>query len=264
MALTVLTLGDNCIDRYLPPVSREFVGGQAANVAAGFAAAGVRTGYAGVVGTDPAGRMVVDELDRRGIDLSAVEIVPGRTGVTTIASEEGERRFIAEEYGVSAPYALSMVAASLLHEVRLAYAVHLVDVAAIAAELRSGATLALDISTEEKDDAMLERVDILFASAPGFLMADALTYARELLERGPRIVVVTRGPDGAIAIERGRAPVSRPAFQAEIVDTLGAGDALAAGFLAGRLAGATIARALDMGMASAAVACSHLGAMPVA
>jgi fructoselysine 6-kinase len=264
LALTVLVLGDNCIDRYLPPVSREFVGGQAANVAAGFAAAGVRTGYAGVVGTDRAGRMVVDELDRRGIDLSAVEIVPGRTGVTTIASEEGERRFIAEEYGVSAPYTVSVVAASLLHEVRLAYAVHVVDVGAVAAELRSGATLALDISTEEEDDAMLGVVDILFASAPGISMAAALTHARELLERGPRMVVITRGPDGAVAIERGRAPVSRPAVQAEIVDTLGAGDALAAGFLAGRLAGATIARALDLGMASAAVACSHLGAMPVA
>ena len=263
MALTVLVLGDNCIDRYLPPISREFIGGQAVNVAAGFAAAGVRTGYAGVVGTDRAGRRIVDELDRRGIDVSAVEIIPGTTGVTTIASEGGERRFIAEEYGVSAPYTMSRAAASLLREVRLAYAARVVDLGAVAAELRSGAMLALDISTEEGDDAMLGYVDILFASAPGAPMAAALRRARELLGRGPRMVVVTRGSEGAVVIERGRAPVPCPAAEGEVVDTLGAGDALAAGFLAGRLAGATIARALELGMASAAVACSHLGAMPV-
>lgn len=264
MALTALVLGDNCIDQYLPPVSRTFVGGQAANVAAGLAAAGVPTGYAGVVGTDHAGRRVVDELDRRGIDLSAVDIVPGRTGVTTIASEGGERRFVAEEYGVSAPYTLSLVAISLLHDVRLAYAAHVVDVGAVAAELRSGATLALDMSAERVDDATLGAVDILFASAPGNSMAVALRHARELLERGPGVVVVTRGPDGVVALERGGPPVSCPAAQGDIVDSLGAGDALAAGFLAARLAGATIARALELGTASAAVACSHLGAMPAA
>lgn len=264
MALTALVLGDNCIDRYLPPVSRVFVGGQAANVAAGFAAAGMRTAYAGVVGTDRAGRRIVDELGRRGIDLSAVEIVPGRSGVTTIASKGGERRFIAEDYGVSAPYVLSSVAASLLHDVRLAYAAHVVDVGAVAAEMRSGATLAFDISDEQGDDATLGAVDILFASAPGISMPAAQRHARELLERGPGVVVVTRGPDGVVAIERGREPESCPAAQGDIVDPLGAGDALAAGFLAGWLAGATIARALELGTASAAVACSHLGGMPPA
>ena len=262
MALTALVLGDNCIDRYLPPVARDFVGGQAVNVAAGLAAAGITTGYAGCVGTDDAGRMIVAELSGRGVDVSAVEVRRGQTGVTVIANEDGDRRFVSESYGVSAPYVPSPQARALLRDVRLAYAAHVDDLRPIADHLPPGGALAFDASEGELAAGALGLIDILFVSCPGWPAEAAATKAEALLGCGPAVVVVTLGAEGAIAARRGEPPVACPASGGAPVDTLGAGDALASGFLAGWISGASLGRALEIGSAAAAAACSHLGALP--
>lgn len=49
-----------------------------------------------------------------------------------------------------------------------------------------------------------------------------------LLERGPRLVILTRGAAGAIAVVEGALPIMQPGFPVETVDSLGAGDAFAA------------------------------------
>lgn len=49
-----------------------------------------------------------------------------------------------------------------------------------------------------------------------------------LLERGPRLVILTRGAAGAIAVEQGALPIMQPGFPVETIDSLGAGDAFAA------------------------------------
>jgi sugar/nucleoside kinase (ribokinase family) len=75
-------------------------------------------------------------------------------------------------------------------------------------------------------------------------------------------LVVTRGAEGAIAVENGRrveicaAPVDR------VVDTTGAGDLFAAGFLAARCRGRELRACLDTGAAAAAEVISHFGARP--
>jgi ribokinase len=57
-------------------------------------------------------------------------------------------------------------------------------------------------------------------------------FARELgaalLERGPRLVVLTRGAAGAFAVTMGAPPIAQAGFPVEAIDSLGAGDAFAA------------------------------------
>ena len=55
--------------------------------------------------------------------------------------------------------------------------------------------------------------------------------ARRLLDRGPRIALVTRGADGATVVSTGGVATVR-APRVTVVDTIGAGDAFSAGFLA--------------------------------
>jgi sugar/nucleoside kinase (ribokinase family) len=77
-------------------------------------------------------------------------------------------------------------------------------------------------------------------------------------------LVITRGPHGAVAVENGdyaevaAAPIER------IVDTTGAGDLFAAGFLAGRCRGKPLKGCLETGAIAAAEVSSHFGARPEA
>ncbi|MXY33276.1 MAG: carbohydrate kinase, partial [Boseongicola sp. SB0664_bin_43] len=91
----------------------------------------------------------------------------------------------------------------------------------------------------------------------------------------PSLVVATRGSAGAIAMSSSGIAVETPAVDAEVVDTVGAGDTFNAGFLAGlsrlnklsrvgiaRLSGADLESALGLGSAAAAVTVSRAGANP--
>ncbi len=78
------------------------------------------------------------------------------------------------------------------------------------------------------------------------------------------MLVVTRSEKGAVAVEKGER-VEVPAEPVErIVDTTGAGDLFAAGFLTGRAQGRSNADSLRMGAIAAAEVISHYGARPEA
>jgi fructokinase len=103
---------------------------------------------------------------------------------------------------------------------------------------------------------------------------DASEIARRWLDLGPKLILVTRGGEGATGYSA-TATVKVPARRVEVVDTVGAGDTFNAGVLAalderGLLTKATIARlaeddiraALDLGVRAAAVTVSRAGANP--
>ncbi|HEX3329193.1 MAG TPA: PfkB family carbohydrate kinase, partial [Gaiellales bacterium] len=101
----VATMGDNCLDHYLPPLDREFVGGNALNVAIGLRDHGHDVAYAGAVGSDAAGETVHEAARARGIETSHVQVGPGATGVTTIRlTPDGDRVFESEVLGESGTY----------------------------------------------------------------------------------------------------------------------------------------------------------------
>ena len=89
------TIGESCVDRYLPPIGLDAPGGNALNVAAGLAAAGLTVAHVGAVGDDDEGRFVLARAAERGIDTTHLAVVPGgRTGLTTITvTPDGDRVF---------------------------------------------------------------------------------------------------------------------------------------------------------------------------
>jgi sugar/nucleoside kinase (ribokinase family) len=111
------------------------------------------------------------------------------------------------------------------------------------------------------------RVDILFANEAEVraLTGEAHfdTAVSAAAARVP-LLVVTRSEHGALAVEDGRR-VDVPAEPvAEVVDTTGAGDLFAAGFLAGQAQGRSLEQSLRMGAIAAAEVISHYGARPEA
>ncbi|WP_082512908.1 PfkB family carbohydrate kinase [Methylobacterium sp. Leaf125] len=81
-----------------------------------------------------------------------------------------------------------------------------------------------------------------------------------LLDRGPACLVVTLGERGAIAFRPGLPPLRQPAFAVTAIDTVGAGDAFAAGLMAALLAKAPLDAALRRAAACGALATGQFGA----
>jgi len=120
------------------------------------------------------------------------------------------------------------------------------------------------------DILKLSDEDLHWLEGPG----DATGLATALLARGPKVVAVTRGAEGALAVTA-RGVVAVPAVPARVVDTVGAGDTFNAGLLcalerAGCLTRDGIAAldasglrdALELGVRAAAVTVSRAGANP--
>ena len=229
--------------------TRVVAGGQAANVAAWASALGADARFVGRRGDDTAGEIVTRALRAHGVDV--VGPVAGRTGVVVSIAADGDRT-MASDRGNAPDLAthdldeswfdcdvLHVSGYSLLREPIAAAAVE----AARWARLHNG-LVAVDVSTWSLvDDQFRTRLrelapDVVFATEHEQAAVGELG-ARWVLKLGARGVRV----DGR----------DHPAAATTVVDTTGAGDALAAGFLVG---------GEELGLAAAARCCARLGAMP--
>jgi sugar/nucleoside kinase (ribokinase family) len=151
--------------------------------------------------------------------------------------------------------------------------------AAVTSAKELGATCSIDTASTPQLREYRERLltivpvlDVLIGSLPELAVLagqDAHVDATsEAIVDGLRqrcgvrgVVVLKRGPDGAYVDEAGRG-THVPAHDGKVIDTTGAGDAMAAGFLAAWTSGASAPEALQAGAAAAAQAVSTLGAHP--
>ena len=110
-------------------------------------------------------------------------------------------------------------------------------------------------------------VDLLFMNDHEALQLTgegALDKALDVLSAKVATLVITRGAKGALGIENGSAIEIPAAPVAQVVDTTGAGDLFAAGFLVGQAQGRSLEDSLRMGSIAAAEVISHFGARPEA
>ncbi|MEU2184400.1 PfkB family carbohydrate kinase [Streptomyces thermolilacinus] len=107
--------------------------------------------------------------------------------------------------------------------------------------------------------------DVLFPNAHEAALLTGLSApeaAAAALSRRHRLVAVTLGAAGALVAEAGEVVAWVPARRVRPLDTTGAGDAFAGGFLAARLAGATVAEAAEAGCHAGAEAVTVAGGRP--
>ena len=257
-------------------------GGSAANVAAWLAGQGVPTSYVGRVGDDALGRESVAGLTDRGV-TAWVSIDPElTTGTCIVLVEPGGERSMLPDAGANATLSPDHVPQ---RPFRPGGHLHLSGYTLLnpgsrdagLAALSLAAAADMTVSLDPSSGALLEQVgaarflemtrgvDLLLANrdeAAVLAGTDDPHQAAEQLGDTYREVVVKVGANGALW-QQGFITASAPAERnIEVVDTTGAGDAFAAGFLASWLLHPEPETALAAGNRLAAKAVGRVGARP--
>jgi len=233
--------------------------------ARGFAALGLDTAFIGHVGDDQMGRWVRAELTGDGIDLTGLGIDPqGTARSVNLMGSDGSRINFYDGRGHRSIAADPALAEKIFAGSRLAM-FHLPDWARtlLPVAKRAGAVLACDLQdVRDPDDDYLtdfiEGADILFVSSTHHL--NPAPMLKQLVRRSNgSMVVCGRGGLGVeIATTEGIRVYPPPRVDLPIVDTNGAGDALAVGFLvAHELEGRPVEEAVQRGQLAARWTCAQ-------
>lgn len=260
--IRLIGVGDNTVDRYLD-LGMMFPGGNALNVAVLAQRYGHPASYIGWLGTDQHGRLILDALQKEGVDTSHSRVVDGPNAYNDVSLVDGDRVFGEYSHGVSAQITLTE---KDLHFIRGLDLTHTSIYSHIERDLERVSAASQILSFDFSDSwnrgnlsELLPWVDVALASYPGHSKSETEDLIRWMQAQGPALVLVTQGKEGATAYDGGRIH-RQDIVETEVVDTLGAGDAFAARFLVEYLGGAAIQVALEAGAKSAAETCGHFGA----
>lgn len=256
-------VGDNCIDRFRPPVSQSLVGGNAVNVAVQLAILGHEAHYFGAVGRDADGLRTRRLLAENGVRLDNLRERNGVTAHTDIeVLPSGERVIAFEDFGVCAGYGPDRADIDVLKTMDHVHIGWMDDGGALRRTLAAaGVSLSQDISVNaDPENLGIGGLTVAFGSA-GDDELGAEEMLQRLLAQGARIAVVTRGSKGSAASD-GAVRASTGIRTVDVVDTTGAGDSFIAGFLSAHIAGAPLLHCLEAGRDQAARTCTHVGGFP--
>lgn len=297
----IVALGEVVADIYRDesdsPVEMPFTarpGGAPANVAVAASRLGAEAAFVGSVGDDLFGNFILQALEAEGVDTGGVRRCepPTRTSLAFVEiDDEGDREFT---FYRSDPAADELLSPEDISEELLSGAsfvnfgsIPLITdpVASATREMarlanESGVPVAFDVNFREhlweSVEAAREAVDPLFdlsrvvklsddELAPLLGIESSEEAARTLLDRGAELVLVSLGSDGAFYAAR-EFSGTVPAFEVEVVDATGAGDAFLAATLSylsdhEALDEKTVREATRQGTAAGALACTDYGAM---
>jgi sugar/nucleoside kinase (ribokinase family) len=265
---------------------RELSGGSAGNTVAGVASLGLKAGFVGQLSSDQLGEIYAHDIHSLGIEFTTpLRRDVGATARSLILVTPDAQRTMntflgaAQRLGPDAVDPAQVAGARILYlegylwdpeEPRRAM-VKAIE-AAHAADTKVAFTLSdsfvVDRHRSDLWDLFREgRIDILFANEAEIMsLAEHESSEEAALAVASEVstVVVTRSEKGAFALSRGQR-FSVPAEPIrDLVDTTGAGDLFAAGFLAGEARGLGIDRSLRLGAICAGEVIQHYGARPEA
>ena len=266
--------------------AREISGGSAANSMAGAAALGLNAAFVGQVADDQLGAIFAHDMRSLGVRFETPAIAsppptgrclilvtpdaqrtmntcPGASHELTPAALDAELIRSASVtflegylWGPERPRAAMLEAAKIAHSAGRTVAFTLSESLCLG-DRRSGVMSMIDAGT----------IDLLFGNEDEVRhLTGCGTLGECLAQLSTKIatLVITRGADGAIARSANETvEVSAPRVQ-RVVDTTGAGDLFAAGFLAARCRGRPLKACLETGGIAAAEVISHFGARPEA
>jgi sugar/nucleoside kinase (ribokinase family) len=266
--------------------ARELSGGSAANTVAGVASLGLKSGFIGQLADDQLGGIFAHDIQSLGVEFDTP--AKGDVGATArcliLVTPDAQRTMntflgAAQRLGPEAVEAARVAGARILYLEGYLWdpeeprqAMYKAMDAARAAGTKVAFTLSDSFVVDRHRADLMRllderRIDILFANqaeAESLAQVGDAESAVAALKDRVETLVVTRHEHGAVATrggERADVPAERIV---KLVDTTGAGDLFAAGFLAGEARGLGLERSLRLGAICAAEVIQHYGARPEA
>jgi sugar/nucleoside kinase (ribokinase family) len=261
----------------------EISGGSVANTMVGIASFGGKAAFIGKVADDEFGRIFAHDIRAAGVVFNT-KAAQGKTPTARsliLVTPDGERT-MNTYLGVSPELARSEVDADLIASARIVYLEgYLFDRPEAKAAFRQAADIAeksgrqvaltlsdpfcVDRHRSEFLELIRSRVDILFANEAeitSLYQTDSFEDAARLARNVTKIAVLTRSARGSVIFSGHKATTIAADRVKNVVDTTGAGDLFAAGFLYGLSLGKSIEACGRLGSLAAAEIISHIGARP--
>ena len=255
-------------------------GGAAGNVAAWLTRTDARSTIVSHVGDDPAGAAIVAEFDALGVSHGDL-VIPGETsGVVVVLVDSSGERTMFPDKGAN-----SRLTVTDLPDLDAFQAVYISGYALLNPLARDGVLAMIekikadglpiyfdpasvgamkDVADKELHN-WFSMMDVLFLNEEeSIYLTGSVDIERALnyLLDFSQVVVIKRGSAGAIAKARGFDSISLPAFAATVIDTTGAGDSFAAGFIASYSKNHDLTAALQAGGELAAGCVAIVGGRP--
>jgi len=253
------------------------IAGAESNVAIGAARLGASVAYAGLVGDDEFGRLALNTLRGEGVDVSAVVTddgaptglmikehrLPGLVDVAYYRAGSAGSRLTPDDLPADL-----IREADVLHVSGVTPALSAGAREAVFAAVSLAARVSVDVNYRSRlwapDEArpvltdLVTRADIVFAAEDEAELLTGSPDPAPLARLGPAEVIIKRGARGCVA-QCDAHLLACDARRVRAVDTVGAGDAFAAGYLADRMAGRDPATALRTAVTTGAFAVTRQG-----
>ncbi|MDI6904827.1 MAG: carbohydrate kinase family protein [Candidatus Bathyarchaeia archaeon] len=234
----------------------EACGGSAANTIVGLARLGCKVGFIGKVADDRDGRMLLEDFRREGVDTNGIIVARhGRSGTAMgFVDRKGERALYVDP-GVNDTIEFDEVNKEYAFQTRFLHLTSFVGEKSFQTQKRlfeilpKNVKVSLDIGELyarkglEALEPILSRTFVMMPNAKELQIltkkADYRENAELLLEKGVKTVAVKLGSKGCYVAD-GKESHMIEAFEVNVVDTTGAGDAFCAGFLYGLISGKSL------------------------
>jgi sugar/nucleoside kinase (ribokinase family) len=262
----------------------EISGGSVANTMVGVASFGGKAGFIGKTADDQFGEVFRHDISAAGVTFTTPPAPAGGepTGRSLILVTPDGQRTMNTALGVSPQLGGGEVDADLVRSARILYLEgYLFDRPEAKAAFRQAADIAakagrqvalslsdpfcVDRHRPEFLELVKKSVDILFANEAEIVslyQTQSFDKAAEQARRDTKLAALTRSEKGSVILGGGQSISIPPAPVASVVDTTGAGDLYAAGFLFGVARGMKLEAAGRLGSLAAAEVISHMGARP--
>ncbi len=263
--------------------SKQISGGSAANTIAGMAILGSKVAFIGKVGDDQLGRSFERGLSDIGVFYRTRRYSSmGSTGCCIVMTTPDAQRTMNTCLGISGALEPRDIDGDTIYNSEIVYLEgYLMDsesarkafAKAVGLSRKSGGRIALTLSDtlcverhrREFMRLLAEDIDIIFANEDEIKMlfqSSGFEDAADACKKYDKIFALTRGESGSVVISSGRRYDIEPERNIEIVDTTGAGDMYAAGFLHGYINNRQVDICGRMGNLAAAAVITHFGARP--
>ncbi|MBQ9987036.1 MAG: fructoselysine 6-kinase [Erysipelotrichales bacterium] len=257
--MKVVCVGDNCID-YYTKTDQAFSGGNSVNVAVYCQRLGVQSSYIGVVGNDTFGKVLLESVASKGVDISHVRVMDGNTAVTEVEIIGNDRVFGEYDEGVLADFRVTSEDIEYIHtfEVmvsslwsKVEYDLEKIDI-----------PIAFDFADKWDSkmwELVLPHIQYAFYSDDVHEIEDIKEYMIRKWYDGLEVLVCTRGDKGSVAYD-GHTFFKQGIIECSVVDTMGAGDSYIAGFLVEYFGSKDVKSAMVAGAKNSAITIGYQGA----